>query len=673
VTAFESARRFGLRLEPALGFVVGAAFFALVAIVLVAVDSELGVIAFGAVCLAAVIAIARSWGVAYAVPVAMAGYLGYDWFEFPPTHPAEFPDRGDLAGLVVYLASSVLIGELAAQAARRAEASEAARGALADEQGALRRVATMVAREAPPEEVLTAVAHEAGDLLAVDAVHFGRYEPDGTAVGVASWSRAGDHLPVGTRASAEGDDVTGAVLRTGRPARMDSYEEAKGPIAQRLRELGFRSSVGSPIVVGERLWGVMVVSSKAAWPLAPDTESRIAHFTELAATAIANVRARCEMQRLADEQAALRRVATLVARDCPPPEVFSAVAEEVGSLLRVEGARIWRYENEQTATAVAAWGRLAPGGLVAAITLREDSIAGRVLRTRRPARVDDYERAGAGEAGARAGGIRAAVGTPIVVDGRLWGAMVIATTRDAPLPPDTEEHVGQFAELVATAISNVQARSDLAASRARLMAAADEERRRVVRDLHDGAQQRLVHTVITLKLARQALGEQDDRSSALVNEALDQAQQAMAELRELAHGILPSALTHGGLRAGIGELGSRMPVPVEIDVPVDRLARPIEATAYFVVAEALTNVAKHSSADRAEVTVRVEEGTLRVDVRDDGRGGARTDGSGLLGLADRLAVLDGRLEVDSPPGHGTHVGVVIPLAPVEGAVELTGP
>jgi signal transduction histidine kinase len=237
----------------------------------------------------------------------------------------------------------------------------------------------------------------------------------------------------------------------------------------------------------------------------------------------------------------------------------------------------------------------------------------------------------------------------------------VATSRAEPLPADTDEHFAAFTDLVATAIANAEAQTEVAASRARIVAATDEERRRVVRDLHDGAQQRLVHTVVTLKLTQQAVhnGEQD--VPALVGEALDNAQQAMAELRELAHGILPVALTQGGLRAGVDALASRMPVPIEIDVTVGRLPAAIEATAYFVVAEALTNVAKHADARHAEVSARIEHGTLVVHVRDDGVGGARPDGGGLIGLVDRLAAVDGELRVDSPADSGTLVAAAIPL------------
>jgi signal transduction histidine kinase len=258
-------------------------------------------------------------------------------------------------------------------------------------------------------------------------------------------------------------------------------------------------------------------------------------------------------------------------------------------------------------------------------------------------------------------GVGCAVGTPIAVGDRLWGVIVVASQQPAPLPASTETRMAQFTELVAASISNVEARSELAASRARVVAAADAERRRVVRDLHDGAQQRLVHTIITLKLARRALAPEQEPGSELVVTALDHAERANVELRELAHGILPAVLTQGGLRAGVDALAARAPVPVEIDVPAVRLPSAVEATAYFVVAETLTNVAKHARAAHAEVTARIDDVTLRVQVRDDGVGGARPDGSGLVGLADRLAVLDGQLRVESPADGGTLVVADIPL------------
>jgi signal transduction histidine kinase len=285
----------------------------------------------------------------------------------------------------------------------------------------------------------------------------------------------------------------------------------------------------------------------------------------------------------------------------------------------------------------------------------------KVVRTGRSARVEDYSKASGFLAHlTQRTGIRCTVAVPITVEGSLWGSMGAGTGREG-FPADTEHRIAEFTELVGTAISSIQAREDLAASRARIVAATDEERRRVVRDLHDGAQQRLVHSIITLKMAHQALEANDGPASELVTKALDQAERANVELRELAQGILPSVLRHGGLRAAVGALASRTPVPVEVEVSVERFPSRVEATAYFVIAEALTNVAKHAHASGVTVHADVEDGTLRLQVRDDGVGGARRDGTGLVGLADRLAVLDGRLRVESPADGGTLLSADIPV------------
>jgi signal transduction histidine kinase len=372
-----------------------------------------------------------------------------------------------------------------------------------------------------------------------------------------------------------------------------------------------------------------------------------------------------ELRRLADEQAALRRVATLVAQAVPTAEVFEAVTREVGLLCDADLARMERLEADRTVTAIAAWSRHGEAELAVGtrFPLEGASIAVQVYETGRPARVDSF----VGESGpiareAQALGIRSSVGCPIVVGGRTWGVIAASTTREEPFPPNTESRIADFTELVATAVSNAEARVDLVASRARLLAAGDDARRRVVRDLHDGAQQRLVHTIITLKLARRAQEKDDEEAaSTLVGEALDQAEQANNELRELAHGMLPAALTDGGLAAGVEVMVSRLRVPVRVDVPEERFPPEIEASAYFVVAEALTNVAKHSRARSANVTAWVEDSVLNVDVRDDGVGGARPEGSGLLGLHDRVVALGGQLRVESPPGSGTRIAATLPL------------
>jgi signal transduction histidine kinase len=248
-----------------------------------------------------------------------------------------------------------------------------------------------------------------------------------------------------------------------------------------------------------------------------------------------------------------------------------------------------------------------------------------------------------------------------VVNGRLWGAIAAGTTRPQPLPPDAEPRMAAFTELAGTAIANAQARTDLAASRARIVMTADEERGRVVRDLHDGAQQRLVHTIVVLEMALRSLDRDQHTAAPLIGEALEQAQIATNELRELAHGILPAVLARGGLRLGIESIVSRMSIPVDVDISVGRLAPAVEATAYFVVSEALTNVTKHARAERAAVSAHVEDGVLQLEVRDDGIGGARRDGTGLIGLTDRLVAFDGSLRVVSPEQGGTVLAASIPI------------
>jgi signal transduction histidine kinase len=241
--------------------------------------------------------------------------------------------------------------------------------------------------------------------------------------------------------------------------------------------------------------------------------------------------------------------------------------------------------------------------------------------------------------------------------------VIVGARGQLRLAADIEARLGSFTELVAMAIANAESRAALAASRARIVAAADESRRRIERDLHDGAQQRLVHAVIVLKLALRALANAEPNAGELVAEALRHAEQANAELRELAHGILPAALRRGGLRAGVEALVSRVSLPVSVDVSVERLPAGLEAAAYFVISEALTNVVKHAGAVGARVTAAVERGQLRVEVRDDGVGGARAgDGTGLGGLEDRVSALDGHLVLESPPGGGTRVCALLPVS-----------
>ncbi len=535
---------------------------------------------------------------------------------------------------------------------------------LVSEQAALRRVATLVAHGTPQEQLFSTVIEEVGRLLAVEYAYMGRYEPDGMIGFVASWGPVGPVFRTGSRARIGGRNLVTRVFETRRSARTDSLADASGPLGLAAREWGVRSAVGTPILVEGDLWGVVIAGSTLERPLPPDTGARLASFTELVATAVANAESRAGLSRLLEEQAALRRVATLVAAGAPSEDVFASVVEEIGRLLPVDLVNMCRYESDRTQTFVATWGK--PGKrfpLGSRWPLGGKNVATAVFETGRPVRIEDYSNvSGPVSVVARRTDLRSAVGTPIIVEGRLWGLMAVGSSQERPLSPDTEARLASFTELVVTAIANAESRAALAASRARIVAAADESRRRIERDLHDGAQQRLVHAVIVLKLALRALSNGEADAGELVAEALRHAEGANAELRELAHGILPAALSRGGLRAGVDTLISRVSLPVSVDVTVDRLPEGLEATAYFVVSEALTNVVKHAQANSAQIKARVEDGELRVEVHDDGVGGASGDyGTGLGGLEDRVSALDGCLTVESPPGGGTRVCARLPV------------
>jgi signal transduction histidine kinase len=383
-------------------------------------------------------------------------------------------------------------------------------------------------------------------------------------------------------------------------------------------------------------------------------------------------RPRDPLRLLADEQAALRRLAAAVAQDVPPAEILMAVAEEFGPLLGADHASVVRFDGDGAATVVAGpeqWIQELGGEV--RLELDDSLVSSIVARTGRFARADDWDyRSAPGPVAdyLRRVGNRSTAASPIIVEGRLWGTMVASTQREL-FPADIQQRMGNFTELVGIVIANAESRAELAASRARAMAAADEARRRIQRDLHDGAQQRLVNTVITLKLARRELGDGPAPVVELLDEALAHAQAASGELRELAHGILPVALSRGGLRAGIEDLVSGVRLPVSVDVAAQRLPVALEATAYFILAEALTNVVRHARATRAHVAALVDDGVLRLEVRDDGVGGARCGpSSGLLGIRDRAAALNGALRVDSPPGGGTVVAATLPIPQARGGV-----
>ncbi|HEY3800395.1 MAG TPA: GAF domain-containing protein [Caulobacteraceae bacterium] len=536
---------------------------------------------------------------------------------------------------------------------------------IADEQAALRRVAVLVARAAPPDQVFTAVTEEAGRLLGAGQALMSRYDPDGAGSVVAAWGSAGAVVPVGTRMSLGGRNVATLVAETGRAARLDEYVGVSGAAADIARETGVRTAVGAPISVEGRLWGVIILVSTREQPLPTDTEEWLAGFTELAGTAIASAQAGVELRGFAEEQGALRRVATLVARAAAPEEVFAAVAAEAGRLLRADATLMSRYDPDAKATVVGAW--TSTGGTPAPLGTRL-SLGGRdlhtlVFRSGRSARIDDYGAASASAAAAdiaRETGVRSGAGVPISVEGRLWGVIGIASGRE--LPPDTEARLAGFTELAATAIANAETQAALAASRARLVATTDQARRRIERDLHDGAQQRLVALALRLREAQAALPETGELAQRL-DGAVSEVNGVLEELREVARGIHPAILTESGLRPALRALARRSAVPVSLDVQVaGRLPEPVEFAAYHAVSEALANVAKYAQASAAEVEIGVGDGVLRVDVRDDGRGGADVGrGSGLLGLKDRVEALGGWISLRSEAGAGTVMQIALPL------------
>ncbi len=378
--------------------------------------------------------------------------------------------------------------------------------------------------------------------------------------------------------------------------------------------------------------------------------------------------AREELRALVEEQAALRRVATLVAGDSEPTEVFSVVAREVGCLLGAHTANMIRYQPDAPrATVVGGWSAQGVPNVAvgSAVPLDGNTTACQVWRTGRPARIDSYDGLeGRLAAQLRSLGFRCAVAAPIFLGGRLWGAVLVSSTQPGAFAPGDEQRIAKFAELVGQALANAEALEELAASRARIVQAADAERKRLERNLHDGAQQRLVALSLMLRLAELELS----RDPAAVRERLVSARaeldQALSELREIARGLHPAVLSDRGLPFALEVLAARAPVPVELAVAADcRFPEAVEATLYYVVAEALTNIAKHAQASAVTIAVEREDGDVLVTVQDDGVGGAdHRRGTGLRGLGDRVAAVRGRLEVDSRPGAGTVLRVRVPHA-----------
>jgi signal transduction histidine kinase len=534
---------------------------------------------------------------------------------------------------------------------------------LAEEQAALRRVATLVAAGAPPAEVFEAVSAEVAALMGADGSALTRFEADGTVTAVSGWTTEGGYTYVGKRYELDGT-VSGLIFETGRPGRVENYAEGPGDAIEAAREMGWQSSVGAPITVEGRLWGALAVVSKSEQPLPRDTEQRLAEFAELFATAIANSEAHEQLAQLADEQAALRRVATLVAEGATPYQVFDAVRHEVARMFNVPLTVLMRYDADGMATVLAtSEGYLGPIGMRWPVE-RDSSAIARVRQSGRAERVE-YAAPTHGSIAdaARVVGVRTAVGVPVEVDGALWGVMAAGSRETEPLPSDFEGRLAKFTELLATAIANAEGRAELDASRARIVATADATRRRIERDLHDGAQQQLVWLALALRAAQATVPAGLEQHRSELGRVVDGLTAALDDLREIALGIHPAGLSEDGLTPALKRLVARSPLRVNLDCRADgRFPEPVEVTAYYVVSESLTNAAKYAHTPVVDVAVAADGGALRVEVRDDGRGGADpADGSGLLGLRDRAEAIGGTMRLTSPPGAGTSLRVELPL------------
>ena len=791
----------------------------------------------GLLFLLVVLTVARVAGILYALPVGVVIIEAFDWYFLPPLRAL---DAATVLVLGLFLLMAVTVGAVATQTGRRAAGSEQARGVLADEQAALRRVATLVGRQPSPAEVFAAVTEEAGKLFDLDSAHLVRYERDETATVVGAWSLLGTVESAGTRVPVEGDNIVGRVLRTQQPVRIDDYDDAGGPVAEKARSMGIRAAAGTPVLVGGRVWGAMVVGSSRPEPLPAGTEMRIGAFTVLVATAIANTEARRELGRVAAEQAALGRIATLVAVAVPPADVFTAVVAEVGGLFGVPLVGLFRYDGEGVATVIAGTGKvLSYLGRRWPCPVDDPGLVTRVLRTGRPLRIDDYRqirsvisesarefgigmaagvpilvngrvwgavmvaagherpplpadtldrlavftelmataiansdarteierlvqeqaalrriatlvaqgaetgevfaavarevsevmhlpvaavqryeddetttviaawsdrphpfqpgtrwpyhasglaarlrqtgragrvvdyshRRGAFAARARKVGLHSVAAAPITVDGAVWGLVTTAST-DGPLPDQVEDRLAEFTELLGTAIANTQSRTELSASRARIVAAADETRRRLERDLHDGIQQRLVSLALKARTIETMTGRPPDQIRAELSLLAGGLGTALDELREISRGIHPAVLSEAGLGPALKALARRSAVPVELKLNLSSPpAEHLQVAGYYVASEALTNTAKHAQASVITMRVDGRDGALTFSIRDDGIGGADPSrGSGIIGLKDRVEALGGTISVLSPPGHGTTLHVHLPAVPSAAAM-----
>jgi signal transduction histidine kinase len=601
----------------------------------------------------AIAKIAREAGAdcAVGVPIVVAGTT---WGALV----AVSPEPGPLAaGSIARLGD---FSQLAASAITSVQAREELR-ALADQQGALRRVATLVAQSAEPRAVFTAVAVEAARILGVGAVSLIRYDAEAgilTKIFGTHGKRAA--VPDGGQWPLADGPEAGPVIATGRPARIDDWTSMPGPVAARHVEQGFGQAVAAPIIVDGAIWGLISAFGEADEILPPGCELRLADFTHLMASAISNAQARDELRGLAEQQgAALRRVATLVAQQAAPSTIFNAVAGEASRALGVPRVDVGRCHEDGSVTLLGSTAR--SGGPDHHVFTRSgERVAGKVKQTGRAARIDNWEASPSAGQAVGEQGFGSVVGAPIMVEGTLWGVIVVLA--DEVLHDDTETRLTDFTHLVASSISNVHARDNLIASRARIVTASDETRRRIERNLHDGIQQRVVALALNLRAVRAVSPLPNEVQAALDDVARD-LEGVLEEIRVFSQGLHPMLLSRSGLGPSLRALARRSPIPVRLDVAGSpRFPEPVEIAIYYVVSEALANAVKHSQASEVSVTVISDTSGVRVTAADDGAGGAVLGrGSGLIGLVDRVEALGGKFTLDSPVGQGTVIAIELPL------------
>jgi PAS domain S-box-containing protein len=525
---------------------------------------------------------------------------------------------------------------------------------LTHEQDALRRVATLVASGAGEAELVSAIARELGDLFDADNANALRWDGEALHV-IGEWHRDGRE-PAGRRVYAFGGDTIAArVIGSSAPARVDSYDDLQTDFARdRWRGLDLGASIGAPVRVRGEVWGIVTASRDPDREAFPEgAERRLEDFAMLLAQAIENAEARREMAHLLAEQSALRHIATLVAGGRPPDEVLGRVTSDVGRLFDARGVVVVRWEGTPNeAIVVAGW---------AAGAARPPAAGSTVRGAPGTAMIDVLE---TGFASASLG-TEASVAAPLIINGVLRGALVAQRAPDAPFPAGAEGRLRAFADLAAQSIGNDIAQRAVRESRARVVREGDEARRRLERNLHDGAQQRLVAVSMTLRYATKLLDTEPERARELLASAETELTHALQDLRDLARGLHPAILSDQGLGAALRALAMRAPGDTVLENEIDaRLPDAVEAALYYCASEALTNAAKYARSESVRVAARVVEGSAILEVSDSGPGGARvTPGSGLQGLLDRVEAIGGRLDVHSPVGLGTTVRAVVPLAP----------